>query len=188
MSVQTAIDFKLIRQGLVRTIEFVTKRTCIQSQPDEPNTPRPELPYLTYNITTAAGKEGDDHDVYEGDGVSTIHTRGGQRRLVVSLNCFARDTDEALNLMTTLQGSLELRTIQAELRKFGIAVWTIGSVADFTSLLQTGYEARSQMDVNFGVASNLTEDVGTIEQVTGTGEVKDQAGSVIAESDLDVET
>lgn len=186
--VQTAIDFKLIRQGIVRTVEFVTAKTCIQAQPETQNNPRPPLPYFTYNITTAAGKEGDDHDTYDGDGVSTIHNRGGQRRLVVSFNCFAETMDEVFNLMTTFQGSLDLRTVQEQLRKFGIAVWTIGSVADLSSLLQTGYEARSQMDVNFGVASNLTEDVGTIETVEVEPTVRDAGNDPVPTDDFTVET
>lgn len=186
--VQTAIDFANIRKGIVRAVELVTERTCIQSMPDVQNAPRPELPYFTFNMTTPAAKEGDDHDTYIGDGTTTTRNRGGQRRMVVSFNCFARDTDESLTLMSTLQGSFDLRSVQAELRKYGIAVWTIGSVADLTTLLQTGYEARTQMDVNFGVASNLVEDLGTVEEVQGEGTVEDEEGNPIAESDFDVET
>lgn len=185
---QTAIDFANIRRGLVKAVETVTGRTCIASQPDEPNTPRPPLPYLTYNVTTAAGKEGDDHDEYVGDGTTTIHNRGGQRRLVVSFNCFAESTDEALTLMTTLQGSFELKGIQAVLRNYGIAVWTIGSVADFTALLQTGYEARTQMDVNFGVASNLTEDLGTVETVQVEPTVTDSGDQPVPTDNFAVES
>lgn len=187
MLVQTAIDFKRIRQGLVRALEATMGKTCIVAEPDTLNNPRPPLPYFSFKITTAAAKEGDDHDEYIGNGTTTIHNRGGQRRMVVSFQCYTASTDESFELMCTWQGALELRSVQEELRKYGIAVWIVGNVADLTSLLQTGYEARSQMDVTFGIASNLTEDLGTIEEVQVQGEVEDAEGDTIAEDEFAVE-
>jgi hypothetical protein len=98
--------------------------------------------------------------------------------MTVSFHCYAEQQETAYNLMSLWQASLELYATQTNLRKASVAVWLIGAVADLSQLLNTGYEGRSQMDVQFGVVSQMTEDLGEITSVEGTGAVESDQGTV----------
>ena len=97
----------------------------------------------------------------------------------VSFHVYALDKDQAYNYMALWQACLDQFTTQEWLRRAGIAVWLIGNVADLSQLLNTGYEGRTQMDVQFGIASNLTEDLGAIEKVAVTGTIQTDTGTVV---------
>ena len=164
------IDFNAIRKAISNTVEKYVggKLKCIQAEQSDQNRPSPPMPYMTFKIIAAAMKSGDDHQSYITD---ETWSRSGQRVMTVSFQCFAAQQEEAYEIMSLWQAQLELNTVQEYLRRSKIAVWLIGGVADLTQLHNTGYEARSQMDVTFGIASNLDEDLGSIETVGVEGEV-----------------
>jgi len=162
------IDFNAIRIALVREMERVTKTTVIMAEQQTQDVPRPCKPYFSYKTLNPADKSGDDSHEWIGD----THNVGGQRRMTISFNCYGNSKEEAYNYMSLWQQSLELWTVQENLRKAGIAVWLIGSVADLTELMNTGYEGRSQMDVSFGIAFNLSESMTTIEKVEAEATIK----------------
>lgn len=168
MSLALPIDFNGFRRVLADTITFVTGLQCILEEQGNQNFVRPKLPYFSFKLTTPAAKTGDDAMEYV---TAETFNRGGERKMVVSFHCYAPEQEQAYNFMAQWQAALELQTIQAILRSAKIAVWTIGGVADLTQLLNTGYEARAQMDVQFGIASNLAEDLGSIETVEIQGQV-----------------
>ncbi len=179
MPVSFPIDFDAIRIAIIQEIQRVTTKTCILTNPKGVKTPRPALPYFSMNVTTPAAKFGDD-STQDVDGNGTIN-RGGQRRMSVSFQSYAQDVEEAYNYMSLWQAALDQFTTQSNLREAGIAVWTIGNVADISALLNTGYEARAQLDVQFGIASNLEEDVGTIESVFASGTIHSGTEDIHAE-------
>lgn len=167
------MDYNVFRAGLANEIQRVTKTPCVLEEPTVQNASRPtnpgQSPYFSFKITTPGAKSGDDHSTYD---LSTdTYNRGGQRKMTVSFQCYAREQEDAYNLMALWQGSMELEQVQENLRKAGIAVWIIGNVADLSALLNTGYEGRSQMDCTFGVVSNLTQVLGEIDIAEVTGEV-----------------
>lgn len=163
------IDFNDIRKALVAMVTAATGLTCIleeqKGEKGEAQT-RPDLPYASLKITTPATRFGDDTTQPVSD---TVINRGGQRRMSVSFHVYDVDQEDAYNAMALLQSKLDQFGTQELLRKSGIAVWIIGNVADLSALLNTGYEGRSQMDCQFGIAANLTEDVGQIKKVGITG-------------------
>jgi len=111
---------------------------------------------------------------------------GGQREIMVDFNCFGNSHEEAYDYMALLQSALELQTIQEDLRRAGIALWMNGSVADFSALLNTGYEGRAQMQVAFGIAANMTEDLGEIAVVPFQGDIKTDSGPTEVTGVVDV--
>jgi hypothetical protein len=169
------IDYNAVRKALIATVTTVTKLICITEEPEVQNAPRPTNPYMSFKITTPGAKSGDDSVQWISGSKFNV---GGQREMTVSFHCYGTSHEEAYNYMTLWQGSLELKTIQQLLRKSGIAVWIIGAVADLSQLLNTGYEGRSQMDVQFGLASNLTDDPGEIDTVGIQGTVETDSGTV----------
>jgi hypothetical protein len=177
------IDYSAIRQAFAAEIKAVTGLIAIIEEPVTQNAPRPCLPYFSFKLTTPGAKSGDDSTFYAGDGATTLFGKGGNRKMSVSFNCYAATQEEAYDYMALWQGSLELPNVQAVLRESGIAVWLIGTVADLSALLNTGYEGRSHMDVQFGIASNLVEDDGAIEHadITGTVDLGDGGEPTVVE-------
>ena len=178
--VKLPLDYNVFRKAFANEVTRVTKVPCVLEETTTQDTPRPTnpalTPYFSFKITTPGAKSGDDAQTFAGDG--TVQGRGGQRKMVVSFHCYSREQEDAYNLMALWQASLELQQTQENLRKAGIAVWVIGNVADLSALLNTGYEGRSHMDVSFGVASNLTQDLSEIDTAEVTGLVNTDQGIV----------
>jgi hypothetical protein len=119
-------------------------------------------------MTTPAAKSGDDSKQNLG---GTVWNSGGVRKMTVSFQTYGNTHEEAYNYMGLLQTALDLSDVQENLRRAGIAVWTIGNVADLSQLLNTGFEGRTQMDCTFGIAMNLSSDLGAEESVEVMGAV-----------------
>lgn len=173
--VPVPIDYNLIRKTFSNEIQRVTSTITVLEEATIQGAPRPQLPYFSFKLTTPGAKSGDDSQYYV---ANTTFGRGGIRKMTISFHCYAQEQETAYNLMALWQGSLELFQTQANLKAAGVAVWLIGNVADLSQLLNTGYEGRSQMDVQFGVASNLTENLGEIDTAEITGTVDTLQGTV----------
>lgn len=166
------INYDALRKALVDEVQRITHLLCIVAEPEVPNSPRPPRPYLTLKMISPAIKQGDDsaENVADDMGASTeVWNRGGQRKLVVDFNCYGKSHEQAYDYLSLWQSSLDLETVQTNLRKAGIAVWLASNVADLSALLNTGYEGRATLQVEFGIASNLTEDLGSIETINVDG-------------------
>lgn len=176
------IDYVQIRVALIRQMQAVTGLTSILEEPEDANDSRPPLPYLSMKITSPGIKSGDDSksNVKDDQGnPTTTWNSGGCRKMLVDFNAYAETHEEAFNYMAMWQTALDLEDIQFNLRQAGIAVWVIGTVADLTKLLNTGYEGRAHLDCSFGIAMNLESDLGSIDQVTVEGAVTTDQGNVV---------
>ena len=168
------LNFFSLRKTLIDEVQRVTGLTCIVDQPETQGVNRPIKPYMSLRTIGPAVKKGDDAH-WQNPGTRGWNV-GGQRKMTVQFNCFGNEHEEAYNYMSVVQSALETETTQANLRAGGIAVWLNGNVNDLSLLLNTGFEGRSQMDVAFGVAANVNEDLSYIESVTVTGEVTSDQG------------
>lgn len=179
------IDYNAIRLAFVNTIMLtcnMDQNHVIIEEPETQNWPRPPKPYFSMKITTPAARFGDDTILNVNDAMgnpSTIWNSGGPRKMTVSFHCYGNTHEEAYNYMSLWQASLDLQNIQGILRETGIAVWIIGTVADLSSLLNTGYEGRAHMDCTFGLAFNLESDLGAIETVPVQGAVTTDQNVVV---------
>lgn len=169
-----ALDYNAIRRSIALTVEQTMGYPCLlEEQKGQSNVTalrRPELPYFAFKITTPGARTGDDSHTFSG--TPGVYNVAGQRVMSVSFHCYAKDQETAYSLMSTWQASLDLKNLQASLQSLvGISVLSIGSVADLSQLLNTGYEGRAQLDVKFGLASNLSENLGTVASVPLAGQV-----------------
>jgi hypothetical protein len=172
---QPPIQYDKIRIALVQEVQKITGLVCIVEEPETPNNPRPDLPYFTIKFVGPATKVGDDsaqNILDQSNAPTTQWNRGGSRKLLVDFNSYGRSHEESYNYLTLLQSALELESVQSDLRQSEIAFWLNGNVNDLSALLNTGYEGRAQMHVEFGVASNMVEDLGAMESVTVQGAVQ----------------
>jgi hypothetical protein len=170
------VDFNAIRTTLVTQVQLVTGRTCITAEPEVQDAPRPPKPYFTMKFMSPAIKVGDDASTQTYD--TSLWNVGGQRKVVVDFNVYGNSHEEAYNYGALWQSSLELESVQASLRAAGIAIWqNFGPLRDLSALLNTGFEGRCQLEVSFGIASNLTDDRSYIEEAVIDGEVTTDQGS-----------
>jgi len=159
------IDYDAIRTALVRTLQSamgLDQQHVLMAEPEQAGWPRPSKPYFTVKIVNAATRFGDDvpDQVGSASPLGTISRNyGGPRGMMVSFNCYGNTHEQASSLMVLWQGMLDTELTQESLGVAGIAVWKQGEVRDLSELHQAGYEGRSQMDVFFGLASNLLQEI-----------------------------
>lgn len=178
------IDFNEVRKAFIAEIMKVTGldgNHVVVLQQEVPNSPRPTRPYMGMQFTTPAAKSGDDSKDYVS---ASKWNSGGVRKMSIQFDCYANSHEDAYNLMSLWQSSLDCWNVQEDLRRYGIAVWIIGNVADVSQLLNTGYEGRSQMDCTFGIAFNLEFDAGAEESVQVQGAVAtNPTGQTVIQTD-----
>lgn len=165
------LDFNVIRQAFISLIAVETGlpyNVIITEEPETQDAPRPDLPYLSMKITRPADKSGDDTKTPV-PGPGNVWNSGGVRMMTIGFNAYGRSHEEAYNYMSDWQCALDREDVQQTLRSSGIAVWTIGNVADLSQLLNTGYEGRAHMDCTFGIAMNTQSDLGEMNSVTISG-------------------
>jgi len=119
-------------------------------------------------------------DDYDGDQMSFANNdlgheveieASGLREMTVSCQTYvekpdSRDpTKNAKHLMSLAQSALGLPSVLASLRAAGVSVIDEGTVQNIDALLEDAYESRCNMDVRFGLASNVAEYLGYIETV-----------------------
>lgn len=185
MSYKIDLDYNQVRTAFIRAIMNTTgldQNHVIVKEAEAPNYPRPTLPYIGLKILGPGIKSGDDSklNVLDSSGNPTSQwTSGGVRKMVLSFDSYGTSHEQAYNLMALWQSALDEENNQAYLRSFGIAVWLIGNVEDLSALLETAYEGRAHLDCSFGIAVNLTTDLGEMDTVVVDGEVTTDQGKVV---------
>lgn len=92
----------------------------------------------------------------------------GMREITVSCQAYVGEPDNvdptkhALHLMTVAQTSLDLPATITTLSASGLAVVSNGDVTDISEIVGEAFASRANMDVIFGLASNVTARVGYI--------------------------
>ena len=165
------IDFNLVRITLARCIQSVTllsQNNVIMEEPESQNWQRPSKPYFSIKMLGPAAKSGDDDKRYLG---GDVWNSGGVRKMTIEFNCYGQTHEDAYNYMTLWQTALDQENVQEALRQAGIAVWIIGNVADLSQLLNTGFEGRSHLECTFGIAANITSNIGEMDSVVVDGKI-----------------
>lgn len=134
--------------------------------------PLPARPCVTIKITDGPSPTGlTDNLMYR---QADQFTLGGQRTLTVSIQVFGNlkvTRPMAYQTVVDLHSSLARLTVLDRLRAAGVAVQERGSPTNITALEETEYEERAQFDVRLGVAQNVVDDPGVIEQANITPDI-----------------
>jgi hypothetical protein len=158
-----------------RATGLAASNVLLESQPTSPN--QPVLPYATVFNLSPATKLGQDElrirdasaDVPAPDAGSEIEILAcGLRKMVFSCNTYSKTNDadaDARALMDKAHAALALPSFVAELQAVGLSVIDDGAVRSLDALQSDKFVARAQLDVTFGLASNVTENTGYIEHV-----------------------
>lgn len=132
------------------------------------NAPRPQPPYAVINPKLAITRRGliDEERLVPGQPGKI--QRIGHRRISVSLNIYGAN---AIPFVCMAQSGLERYDVREALEAAaGLTVIDQGQVRDLTAFMETHWEERGQVDVIFGIAQEVIEDVGYIETVEYSGE------------------
>jgi hypothetical protein len=143
--------------------------------------------YGTLKLLTGPVMIGDsDSNSYENISDGRIKaTSSGQRELTLSINIYRRG---AGTLMSKLQKLFESRTFKERLYRLALTKYQKELVIvealssqDLTSLVQSDYEERFQMDVRLRTISEVTEIIDPIDEVSIDGKVVNEADEVVDE-------
>lgn len=169
------IDFDAIRAGLVATVQAATgldQNHVVMLEAEDTLSPRPSLPYIGLKFTTVAATMGRDVFVpLDPNGTSTLYNYGGQRMCSVAFDAYGSSHEQAYGYLHLLMARLDQEPTQDMLAGYGLSIWDCSAVVDLTALLSTGFEGRAHMDCQFGMASNMTVDLGQIDYVPISGVV-----------------
>ena len=171
-SISTELEIDVIRED--------------QSAARIPATGSPENKnYATINLITGPVQVGDsDYEKFEEEGVGGLKvTTEGQRELTLSVNIYRKG---AGTLMSKLQKLFNSRLFKhrlyakmKELYSKELIVVEALSSQDLSSLVQSDYEERFQMDVLLRTTSEITETVDPIDTVELEEEIKNVADETV---------
>lgn len=112
-------------------------------------------------------------------GNEVAFTATGRREFTLNIQAFDRNTRtdnrgsdpdrNAFNQLSILQASLGLPSVQATLRAVDVAIIEELAIQDISSPVEDAMENRASMDVRMRTISQLTEYLGYVDTVTGTG-------------------
>lgn len=120
----------------------------------------------------------------DGSGNLLVET-SGQRELTLSVNIYRKG---AGTLMSKLQKLFNSRNFRHKLyllakTKYSKELVIVEALSsqDLTSLVQSDYEERSQMDIRLRTTSSIIENVDPVEEVTIDGKVVNEADEIVDE-------
>jgi hypothetical protein len=138
--------------------------------------PQPPGPYVTINAWTASDPAGhDDEDADDG-----VITYSGERRLTAVVNVYGPG---AFDLAEATRDRLRDYASREALAAADLAVNGLGTARNLTAMLETHFQPRANFEIALSAGTSRTEDVGTIETATITGQLSDPAGVVWTSTD-----
>jgi hypothetical protein len=132
-------------------------RTLIQSETglvtirSRQASPRPPLPYATYLFVNPSSKPNGQDEIRDVPNNEDDFTQNGLRQSLVSINIFG---ENANNRMSDLRDALDRPDIISLFCENNLSVVGNQSIQDLTSLEDTRYVERSQMDLQIYYSIN----------------------------------
>jgi len=120
-----------------------------------PVPPRPPRPCINMKIVTPSVKIGGKDDLRYVGGNFVVN---GPRKMLVSFNSYGV---EAIEIMTDLRDSIDDPDVIDQLGAAGLAFVREGDVENLTQLLDSNYETRAHIDIEFGY--NIENATGIVE-------------------------
>lgn len=187
-SLALPVDYDACRRTLVQAVALgvgLPSNQIMMMQPEAPNAPRPCAPYVGIRVLSPGVAFGWDCIIPVADAPGSptgLFTSAGPRSMLVSFESFGASHEQAYGVMAALQAALQVCTVQQVLDAANMAVCDIGPIRDLSTLLLTSFEGRTQMDVTFGLTSELTVDAGYIDSAPVSGSVTIEDNQQVAVS------
>lgn len=140
----------------------------------EPNAPRPIVPYVTLFLNTTT-QVNQDYSAPETDINGNIFMRG-DRTFTLQLQAYG---GEPLNILEDIRTSIQKQTVLDALHAAGIAYNMTGIINDITSLVDSQFERRAQMDLTMTVAQRYSDNPGYFDHLILQQIYLDPAGTIV---------
>lgn len=139
------------------------------------NSPRPAMPYVILQILSMVRMGGDYISKPDALGKGKIIAN---QYLNLNVSCFYGSDGsriDAINVLDNLRLSLKKEAVIKYLNDNNISVTKeVSSILNLPEVIATGFEQRATMDIQFGVATYIEDDLGLIETINGAGTVYNQ--------------
>jgi len=139
--------------------------------------------YGTLKLITGPIAETSDEERFIEDGSDLKVETVGPREFTLSINIFRKGAGEYMSKLQKLFNSRNWKQKLSFLAKdnYGKELKVIEALAsqDLTSLVQSDYEERFQMDVRLRTISSMIENIDPIDEVTVDTNVQNEAGVVV---------
>ena len=138
------------------------------------NAPRPTVDYLTLYLNTVTQIGWDwVQDPLDNTGVSQ---QVGDREMILQVQAYG---GEPLTVLQNLRTSLQKQTVLDSLRANGIVFVNWFPINDVTALVDSRFEPRASMDVQFRIADIYTDNLGVISTVELQEVYVDPVGTIV---------
>ena len=139
-----------------------------------PNAPRPAVDYVSLYISTVTQVGWDwTQDPLDNTGVSSMV---GDREFIVQAQAYGGDP---VTVLQNLRTSLQKQTVLDSLRVNGIVFFNWNPINDVTELVDSRFEQRASMDINFRIADVYTDNLGVISTVVLQEIIMNPSGTTI---------
>lgn len=153
-----------IQEFLVAASEYPEDQVIWADQ----TAPRPPYPYISINVISGPNKIGTlDEQKFEAP--TTMKTRG-VREMTISCNVYGTPNSvdpetSARSIIGVIEARLGVDSFRSILQAVGLAVREINSVTLPSQNISNSWISRGNLDIRLGLASNIEEQVSTIETV-----------------------
>ena len=164
--------------------------------------PQPAYPFAELNITgpmmIGMGDEKRVSEKTDAAGAGTDEWQSesrGQREIIVAVQLSVggqagkNPSAHARHLATQLIASLGLDSFSDDLSAAGLAfIDQVAPIVDTSFVVGSDYTDRKLLELRFGLASSVSEDIDVIEEVEVTGTVTNVDGSTLTVGPIDIDS
>lgn len=130
--------------------------------------PRPARPYASVLFVDPSSRFGSSMDQQSMTPVTHTVSTEGMRKAVASINVFG---ENAIDILAKVRDALDRPDVIETFIEAAVAHVDESEIRDLTSLLETEYEERGQMDITVSYVASSEVYVGTIDEVKIGGTV-----------------
>lgn len=168
----SAISIKNIEDALFNWVDSLNIVPSNKIVFEEQNVKRPIPPYISMKLITLPQKLGSrDNIKHDVDDNYKIH---GVRSLTVSCKSYG---NTAIQLMSDMHESFELSSVRDIFLNANLAIWDEGSPTDISTVLETGFETRANMDIIVAGTSEQIDTRGYIATASYEGTINKEDGT-----------
>lgn len=159
---------------------WVAQQTGLTTIWSKQNAPRPEMPYCDLYILSI-NRVGHDEELPPD--VNGTYKIIGNSYLHLNVSIFYKkdnSTIDGINVLDDLRLSLKKQSVNAYFKANNLSfIRPLTNITDFSEVIATGFEQRAMLDLQFLIATYITDTVDLIETVNGAG-TANNSGKIIS--------
>lgn len=147
----------------------------------QPNAPRPLVPYVTLYLNVS-NQVNQDYVSPGADAGGNVFMRG-DRQLVLQVQAYGNDPETVLE---NLRSSLNKETVGNILHAGGVSYLSTLAMNDITDLVDSQFERRAMMDLNFSVGQFYSDNPGYFDHLEVQEIYLDPAAQIVYDEIINI--